>query len=883
MAQEQGGVLTGANPTHYNAAEPITLFIIQVIMIIFFTRILHIVLSRFRQPRVISEIVGGIILGPSVFGRIPNYMDTVFPNESRPHLSLLSNLGLILFLFIIGVELNPKVLMKNARIALTISAAGIILPFALGIAVGYGLYRVMDNDNVSFFSFILFIGVAMSITAFPVLARILSELQLLRTPVGVTALTAGVGDDVAAWVLLALVVSIINATSSLTALYIFLLAIAWVTIVVIVIRPLLLKLIVRTGSNDNGPTVTMMAITLSLVLISSFVTSIIGVHAIFGGFIMGVIIPHEGGFALGITEKIEDLVSVLFLPIYFALSGLKTEIGLLNDGASWGWVVLVIIVAMFGKISGATLAARLNKLTWRESLTIGVFMSCKGLVELIVLNIGLDAGVINAKVFVIMVAMALVTTFVTTPLAVWLYPHEYQRKMEQKRAAQLETQRTPGQESDDTISAKKNRLLVVLNRVEHLPAMMMLVQLLQPLSASMKSVKAQPKTQENEKTAHQSVGEEKATFDLQSSSPMTVHVLRLVELTQRISSVMKFNETEETTLYDPIMNIFRTFGQLNFVKVKANLAVVAQQDFAQQVAEKAEDTDVNLVVIPWGGAGAIIDDPSNPLDEVLEPRVKKVTSPQVAHFIQEIFSEVSLRANVGVFVDRGLGSSPLTTSIDNGGNNITVRVFLPFFGGIDDREALSFVIHLLDHPNVSVTVLRLIKSSEPTEHDVTLKVEGDLEENEEQGSEANQRPSLSHKISSASAHVIRSNVAREASYKSDETLLSKTLKSRTGVVASNARINYTEIASSTPLQTAIERAKEVVDRKDLVVVGRGRHDVTFSHRTEFLDILKNSGGGYGNETRKSLGDIAESFLVGGIAASILVLQAKKSTNSTDEV
>ncbi|CAG8555999.1 6456_t:CDS:2 [Funneliformis caledonium] len=830
MAEEQGGVLTGANPTHYNAAEPITLFIIQVIMIIFFTRILHVILSRFRQPRVISEIVGGIILGPSVFGRIPHYMDTIFPKESRPHLSLLSNLGLILFLFIVGVELNPKILKKNARVAMTISAAGIILPFALGVGVGYGLYRVMNNEDVSFFTFILFIGVAMSITAFPVLARILSELQLLRTPVGVTALTAGVGDDVAAWVLLALVVSIINSSSSLTALYIFLLAIAWVTIVFFVIRPILLKLIVRTGSNDNGPTVTMMAITLSLVLISSFVTSIIGVHAIFGGFLMGVIIPHEGGFALGITEKIEDLISVLFLPI-----------------VTWGWVILVIIVAMFGKISGATLAARFNKLTWRESLTIGVFMSCKGLVELIVLNIGLDAKVINAKVFVIMVAM----------------------KMETKRAAQLE----PG---EDSISAKKNRLLVVLNRVEHLPAMMMLVQLLQPLSASMKSVKAKPNTGEKEKSAHQVVEKEKPTLgtDLSSSS-MTVHVLRLVELTQRISSVMKFNETEETTLYDPIMNIFRTFGQLNFVKVKANLAVVAQQDFAQQVSEKAEDTDVNLVVIPWGGAGAIIDDPSNPLDEVLEPRVKKVTSPQVAHFIQEIFSEVSIRANVGVFVDRGLGSSPLTTSIDNVGNNITVRVFLPFFGGIDDREALSFVIHLLDHPNVSVTVLRLIKSSEPTEHDVTLKVEGDLEENAESNVEESQRPSLAHKISSASAHVIRSNVARDASYAADEALLTQTLKLRTGVVASNARINYTEIASSTPLQTAIERAKEVVDRKDLVVVGRGRHDVTFSHRAEFLDILKNSGGGYGNDTRKSLGDIAESFLVGGIAASILVLQAKK--------
>jgi len=448
--------------------------------------------------------------------------------------------------------------------------------------------------------------------------------------------------------------------------------------------------------------------------------------------------------------------------------------------------------------------------------------------------------------------------------------------MEQKRAVHLETRKSAGQESDEAVS-KKNKLLVVLNKVEHLPAMMMLVQLLQPLSSSTKNGSAQLKIGEK--------GEkENATLDQQLSISMTVHVLRLVELTQRISSVMKFNETEETTLYDPIMNIFRTFGQLNFVKVKANLAVVAQDFFAQQVVEKAEDTDANLVIIPWGGAGAIIDDPLNPLEEVLKPRLKKETSPQVSHFIQEIFSEVPSIANVGVFVDRGLGASPLTTSTENGISNISIRVFLPFFGGIDDREALSFVVQLLDHPNVSINVLRVTKSPEPTEHDTILKGNAfmsDTGENMEQNPEGVQRPSLAHKMSSASAHILRSSVAREASHAADESLLSRTLKSK--VMASNARVIYTEIASSTPLQTAIERAKSVVESKDLVVVGRGRNEVSFSHRAEFMDIHKNSGGGYGNDTRKSLGDIAESFLVGGIAASILVLQAKKTTNSSNEV
>ncbi|CAG8716243.1 12480_t:CDS:2, partial [Dentiscutata erythropus] len=452
MVNEQGSsVISGHKPTDVNPNDPLTLVIIQIVLIIVFTRVLNVALSRFRQPRVISEVIGGIILGPSVMGNIPGYMDVIFPSGSLTYLNLLANLGLILFLFIIGVELNPKVLISNAKTALTISAAGICLPFTLGIGVSYGLYQSLNsNNNVPFSSFMLFICVAMSITAFPVLARILSELKLLRTPVGVTALTSAVGDDIAAWVLLALVVSIINASNALSALYTFLLCAGWTLFVGFGIRPILMMLIVRTGSNDfGGPSVTMVAITLSLVLTSAFITNIIGIHYIFGAFIIGVIVPHESGFAISIAEKIEDVVSVLFLPIYFALSGLKTQLGLLNDLHIWGWLLLVICVDMFGKITGATLAARLNKLTWRESLTIGVFMSCKG---------------------------ALVITCTTTPLAMWLYPRKYRRMMERIRAGHVTTSIEgdswkESRASDDTLTdlSKNKRLLVVLNKIEWLP------------------------------------------------------------------------------------------------------------------------------------------------------------------------------------------------------------------------------------------------------------------------------------------------------------------------------------------------------------------------------------------------------------------------------
>ncbi|CAG8516795.1 6538_t:CDS:2 [Acaulospora morrowiae] len=857
VAQEQSGILSGQNPVTYNKNDPIVVFIVQVIIIIVVTRVIYLALIWFRQPRVIAEVVGGIILGPSVLGRIPGFKATIFPDESMPNLNLLANLGLVLFLFIVGVELNPKLLLKNVRVALTISAAGIALPFALGIGVGYGIYKSLNNDGVPFTSFLLFIGVAMSITAFPVLARILSELQLLRTPVGFTALTAGVGDDVAAWILLALVVSIINSSNSLNALYALLLAIAWVGVVIFIIRPILLKLIVRTGS-ENGPTMIMMAITLCLVLLSAFYTDIIGIHSIFGGFLIGVIIPHEGGFAVGITEKIEDLVSVLLLPIYFALSGLKTQIGLLNDGTSWGFVILVILVAMFGKITGCTLAARLNKLEWRESFTIGIFMSCKGLVELIVLNIGYDAKILNPKVFVIMVVMALITTFLTTPLATYVYPYEYQKKMEIRRAKARDSEQGQSQidgshKGDDAVTfSEKKKLMVVVNKVEDLPAMMTLVQILQSqfVNDSLNS--------ENQIEVHR------------NSSQGVVHVLRLVQLTQRISAVMKFNETEETVLHDPIMNVFRAFGRLNLVKVKANLAVTARHEFHQQVLENARDNDCNMVVIPWGGAGAIIDNPADPLEDVLGPRQLRETSPQHAHFIQESFHHLVNVSPVAVFIDRGLGVSSEHGALD-------IHIFLPFFGGSDDREALSFVIRLLDNPHVTVSVLKITRSLVPTRDDVTFQ-SSTLKEVESPAiivEEGDQRPSLAHRVSSASAHVLHSS-ALDESDAADKALLAQYLKLQS---TKHNHAQFAEVISATPLQIAVERAKKAVGTKDLVVLGRGRQEAAVNHRGEFLEMIKNTDVSYGGDTRKSLGDVAVSFLVGEVASSILVIQSKKSLDA----
>ncbi|CAG8543000.1 5483_t:CDS:1 [Dentiscutata heterogama] len=851
MVDGQSGVLSGSNPLNVNATDPLTLAIVQIVIIIVFTRILHLGLKRIRQPRVISEVIGGIILGPSVLGHIPGYLNTMFSSASLTYLNLLANLGLVLYLFIVGLELNPKMIKKNIKSVIFISASGIILPFVMGIGVAYGLYDAMDNHavvdssgvshNVPFTSFVLFICIAMAITAFPVLARILSELKLMKTTVGNCALNSAVGDDITAWILLAIVIAIINASNYLTALYSFLICVFWTLIVGFVIRPILLKFIIATNSNYPSPSTLMVAITLSVVLISAFITNIIGIHYIFGGFIIGVILPHEGGFAVGITEKIEDLISVLLIPIYFTLSGLKTNISDLG-AAGWGWAILIIVVAMFGKILGCTAAAKATGLTFRESLTVGVFMSCKGLVELIILNVGYDAKIINSKVFSIMVVMALVTTFVTTPLASYLYPVRYQRKMEYKR----------------TNKDSESKLLVVLNKVENLPAMITFVQLLQH------KVSTKPTLLSSDDKTDSSI--------IKDIKPMNVHVLRLIELTQRMSAVMKFNEISETILHDPIMNMFSVLSQISSMKVNAKLAVTSPKDFCQEITEKIQDDDINLVIIPWDGAGEIVDTPIENEDNAL--REKKHTSPQVASFIQDIFNDATDYASVGVFVDRGFGSTDNTYTLSNPTGYL--NVFMPFFGGADDREALTFVFRLLEYPNVNITVFRIIKSEQPTDNDVTLKPEIQseiLNVNEKDRSSLDRRISTIT-ISEATAH--REN-------EEDESFLEKYLKSKSGYPARNARISYQEVSSYTPIQTAVERAKKVVSRKDLVIVGRNRHSQTNErhHHYEFRELIKNLGS-YGNDTHKSLGYVTEAFLVGGIMASLLVLQAKQVKEVKDD-
>jgi Kef-type K+ transport system membrane component KefB/nucleotide-binding universal stress UspA family protein len=409
--------------------SPLTLFIAQAAAIIAVSRLLGRLVRLIGQPMVVAEISAGILLGPSLFGLLaPRAMATLFPKDSMGLLNLLAQVGLILFMFLIGLELDPKLLRGRGHTSVVISHTSIIVPCILGSVLGLYLQKTLAPPGVPYSSFVLFMAVSMSITAFPVLARILSERRLLKSKVGAVTITCAAVDDVTAWCLLAFVVCFVRSSGLAAAVRTTVYAVGYIAFMLLVVRPFLGRLAARVG-NLEGMTQDRVAFTLILLLASSWATELIGIHALFGAFLFGAVVPKEGGFARVLSEKLEDLVVVFLLPLFFAYSGLRTQIGLLNTGESWFMCALVILVACAGKFGGAGIAARLTGLSWRESSALGILMNTRGLMELIVINIGLDLGVISPALFTMLVIMALTTTFATTPLLGWLYPAGLAREL----------------------------------------------------------------------------------------------------------------------------------------------------------------------------------------------------------------------------------------------------------------------------------------------------------------------------------------------------------------------------------------------------------------------------------------------------------------------
>ncbi|KAH9575321.1 hypothetical protein CY35_01G105800 [Sphagnum magellanicum] len=605
-----------------------------------------------HQVLLCIQLLGGILLGPSAFGRNTTYLNVIFPVRSISTLSTIANMGLLFFLFMVGLELDLRQIRKTGRKAMAIAAAGISLPFVAGVGVSFVLHQTIAPQG-KFGAFLVFMGVAMSITAFPVLARILAERKLLTTDVGQLAMSAAAVNDVVAWILLALAVALSGSGKSPTiVVWVLLCAVGFVLFMFFLVRPVMKRIALHSTNNDPVKEL-YICITLAGVLVAGFCTDAIGIHSIFGAFLFGLIIPKEGPFSGILVEKLEDFVSILMLPLYFALSGLNTNIGSIHSAQSGGLLVLVIVVACFGKITGTFLAAIASKLMFRKAITLGILMNTKGLVELIVLNIGKERGVLNDETFAIMVLMALFTTFMTTPLLMVLYkparnPIPYtHRKLDM----------------DD--SKNVLRILSCVHGMKNVPAMINLTE----------AMRGTPK------------------------HALRLYTLHLVELSERTSSILRvqrarrdgrpyFNQGNQDEDRDQVVVAFKTYGQLSKVIVRPMTAISRFEDMHEDICATASDKRIMIIILPF----------HKQLDGILES-----TTLGFQMVNQKVLQHAP--CSVAILVDRGVGGvAQLVPS------NVDHKVVVFFFGGPDDREALAYGCHLVEHPGITLHVIQFADS-----------------------------------------------------------------------------------------------------------------------------------------------------------------------------
>ncbi|KAI8851604.1 Sodium/hydrogen exchanger family-domain-containing protein [Chytridium lagenaria] len=576
--------------------------LIQVFVILCVCRAISFPFKFLRQPAVIAEVIGGIVLGPTALGRWTWFRQNIFPTESLPVLNVLANFGLLMFLLLMGLELDLSVVAKRARTSLTISLSGIFCTFILSIGISRFFFELFPgiSEGVDYPKLLLFIGVAMSVTAFPVLARILTERKLLKTPVGISVISAAAVDDAFGWMALALVIALIQATSPLTGLYIFLTVFAFAAFMFLVVRPALARLhkylLALRNQNANRDEVSlsqpMVLVAFLITFAAAFFTSAVGIHAIFGAFITGLILPREDGFAVKLTEKLEELTTVVLLPLYFTYSGLKTNIGAINTGISVAGFMLVLLAACCGKIGGCSLAARFCGLNVRESFAVGILMNTKGLVEIIILNIGLDAGLINDQVFAVMVLLAIFTTCLTTPLITWVYPESYY-----SAGAKTKGDGTEFSSSMERFQADEPKaLMLCLPNTASVASMM---SLLHDISHHRPPVELARFSQDVLPPAS---GHTAIIPVVPPKTPMpSIHAVRLRQLSDRMSTlILAANEADGASwAKDPSLTVLRTFGLLRGIGVTPHVLFTHARDYAKEVAQLASETDCDTIVVPW--------------------------------------------------------------------------------------------------------------------------------------------------------------------------------------------------------------------------------------------------------------------------------------------
>lgn len=842
-------------------------------IIITMGQLLSLGLGKIKQPKVIAEVLGGILLGPTAMGRIPGFTEHIFPSQSLPYLSLVANIGLCLFLFIVGLEIDVSVIKRSVRSSLFIALSAMALSFGLGASISVPLYHTFIPSSVKYTYFMLFTGVSFSITAFPVLCRILTALKLLDTTVGIVVLSAGVCNDVVGWSLLALAVALVNATSGLTALWILLTCIAFTAFLMWPVRIALLRFARFTGSTQNGPTMFFMTVTILVMWACSFFTDIVGVNAIFGAFLAGLIVPREGGLAIALTEKLEDMVTIIFLPLYFTLSGLNTNLGLLNNGITWGFTISLICLDFAGKFTACTITARIIGMSWRESGTVGSLMSCKGLVELIVLNIGLTAGILTQKVFSMFVFEALVLTFMTTPLVSVLYPPERRVRVAVGGVPRAST----GDSDQDKRDRKspmtedqpwRSRFTVVLDKFDHMSGMLVATQLVCPPSLDSPSV-----------ATFQSTASTKAS-DKMKIPKVSVDTLRLIELSDRTSDVMKSSAVDTLIHTDPLLSVFRTFGELNDIPVSLSLSIVPYDDMPGTVVDHARQSESQLLLLPWLSPSSNFGNPSEDLSGLHSPKMElnpfeaffggskhagKSAAAIHSQFVRRVFAES--KTDVALFID------PAGT-----GTGSARHIFCPFFGGPDDRLALEFVVQLCANPRISATVVRMSKGSvksavvkRPSLVHLEEKASIDIPDS------GYQMPVLLNGVYSDTFYGHANTEMRFQSETANSVLWARYANSQlsddtpSSLSAALSRIKFSEYSSPSPLHHAIQLAS--AQKPVLVVVGRSRRLAGEDHTSELQQILEERGSVGQDVISKTIGDPATAFVASGCATAVVVLQA----------
>ncbi|MED6156395.1 Cation/H(+) antiporter 15 [Stylosanthes scabra] len=644
------GIWQGDNPLNY----ALPLFILQVILVVIATRIFVFILKPIRQPRVIAEVLGGVILGPSVLGQSKTFAEAVFPLRSVMVIETMANVGLLYFLFLVGLGMDASSVLRIGKKAVFIAGAGMVFPFVIGAVFSF---LITSNDSpVNKGAYILFLGVVLSVTAFPVLARILAELKLINTEVGRVALSSALINDAFSWILLAVAITMAqNEKLVLSSFMILISSVVFVLFYVFVVRPIILWIIRRTPEGESFSDFYVCLI-LAGVMVSGFITDAMGTHSVFGAFVFGLTIPN-GPLSLTLVEKIEDFVSGLLLPLFFAISGLKTNLGLIKGVLTWLAIVLLVFLSCIGKIAGTIIVAVSYQMPLNEGAALGLLMNSKGLVEMIVLNVGRDQKVLDERSFAIMVTITVLMTGIIVPGLSAIYKPSKRVMSYKRRTLQMS-------KKDEEL-----KVLVCIHTPRNVPSIINLLDASNPTK----------------------------------KSPICIYVLHLVELNGRTSALLivhnstkldqpALNATHAQS--DHIINAFANYEQqAPCVSVQPLTAMSPYSTMHEDICNLAEDKCVAFIILPFHK------------QHTIDGGMEATNAP-----FRAVNRNVLANApcSVGILVDRGLNWSNHLVEDEV----LSRYVLVLFFGGPDDREGLSYGWRMLEHEGVNLTLMRFVSGAE---------------------------------------------------------------------------------------------------------------------------------------------------------------------------